>query len=137
MTNKNSNEHDHIGIMAFGHDAEKRSIASSEKPNYSDGAYAPCHKCFSHFTPAEMGIMGSVSESCMHFEEWIQLCVSCMNKEIDRLAYLLAVPEDKMYDSKWIAENILVFAKSTDVKSNVMNIEKLLFLLRAKNSKKV
>ena len=123
------------GIMAFGHDPEQRTDNSDKKVNHSNGADAPCHGCYAHFTPMEMGIMGSPSKSCMHFDEWIQLCVSCMDKEIIRIAHTLGIPDDKAEDIQWISANVLVFAKTTDIKSDVMSIEKLLFLLHAKKVK--
>lgn len=114
------------GQLKYDHPEKKKEV----NPDYFE-----CHGCHAHFDLMEMGVMGSPDSRCHAFVEMIQYCEPCMEKEITHLAHHVGIPSDRMYDSKWISEHALLFAKTTDRNTDVYNIEKLLFLLLAKKRK--
>ena len=130
--NSNLREGTENYIFAFGHDPEHHIKFSAEEVYKNDG-YEECHNCYTHFKKEELGIVGSPSAGYQEFKEYVCLCGSCTDKEIDRLSHVLGVSSSYRNDSVRLRETVLSFTKANGDKEDIRNAEKIIFLVETKN----
>lgn len=119
-------------ILAFGHDPEHKIDFPSDVAEHSHGEYAPCHSCYAHFPPEEMGIMDSPPESYIVYRQRLQLCNKCRDKEIYRLVDILGISPDIKFNFNEIEKTVYLNTIKYNRLEDISNVEKLMFLLKSK-----
>lgn len=127
--NSNLRQKEENHILAFGHDPEQRIEFPADSSEHSNGEYAPCHSCYAHFTPEEMGVMATPSAKYLKYKQRLQLCEKCRDKEIDRLVHILGIAPEKSYDYEKIRTTVYVYTVTNGDTEDIANVEKLMFLL--------
>ena len=132
--NSNLRQQEDNLILAFGHDPERRIVFPSDTEDHSDGKYAPCHSCYAHFTPEEMGVMATPSKEYLRFTQRLQLCEKCRDKEIQRLAHVLGVAPAQEYELDKIRSTVYAYTVSNGDLEDIANVENSCFFLSIKSN---